>query len=376
MGGNELGRNRRSLLHRLCEKDGGNPDPSSDTQWGDHRRAYLNFRRLMGQTGATICEKKIYEAQAERLFREGKPTKAEGLEALFIITQFGLCKPKLGMSPSKQEAWQAKFEETLVEAYGDCDAATGFKRNKHPVVAFPLVPDKVGPEVMSVLFDVQPVGCGQWDTAFNGLLVQYRVARALEDGAISIVPDLPSNPTAEQVAEWEAKDPKEYRWAIIDDEEECLDKVICLLKTTTEYLKARKWHTSLRAIDGKRLYFQNDWIRPNPRYLFFHYVMAQLKLIWRNQQDHASLAPKPMLKAGWWVTRHRYLNPAMLFVVANEIARVAGEEGPNHVALPTPDDDTLRLGEAGLVAIVKMVQAQRCHIEFWGQCWDSDSNLE
>jgi hypothetical protein len=51
---------------------------------------------------------------------------------------------------------------------------------------------------------------------------------ALDDGAIAIVPDLPNNPTTQQVSDWERDEPKEYRWRIIDEGAESLETVICL----------------------------------------------------------------------------------------------------------------------------------------------------
>lgn len=236
------------------------------------------------------------------------------------------------------------------------------------VMGFPLVPHKIGAEVMTAVFGAHADGCGHLGTAFNGLLVQdTEVAKALEDGAISVVPDLPSDATAEQVAEWEANNPKEYQWVVIDDSSEYLEDIISLME----------FYDVVGCLDGKRVFLKGDWIRPSPRYLYFHFVMAQLKLIWRYQQNPTPAAMKPMLGTGWWVTRCQYLNPALLCVISSEIARITGEV-PRDVFLPTVIDDTIRLGEAGLVAIVKMIQAQRTDREFDQEeghesgLWDSE----
>jgi hypothetical protein len=129
---------------------------------------------------------------------------------------------------------------------------------------------------------------------------------AMDDGAITIVPDLPDDPSTEQVAAWESTEPKEYKWRVIDDEADILDETfIDLVDMTT------------RELDGRRLFFKND-MRPRARYLCFLFFVAQLKLAWRHDYCHN---PAVVLKKqlGWGVTKDRYLKRASLLALSEEI---------------------------------------------------------
>lgn len=44
----------------------------------------------------------------------------------------------------------------------------------------------------------------------------------MNDDAITTVPDLEDESLAEEVAEWESTEPKEYKWQIIDPEAQIL----------------------------------------------------------------------------------------------------------------------------------------------------------
>lgn len=190
------------------------------------------------------------------------------------------------------------------------------------------------------------------------MLLQPDVESALDDGAIAIVPDLPDNPTTEQVADWEGKEPKNYRWCIIDEDTESLETIIAL-----ESQGAPK-NMTIRDLDGLKLSFKNN-NRPRARYLYFLFVVAQLKMAWRHEyrKDPAKKL-KPQLGKGFWATRGRYLNRALLLALAEEIGHdtsflenIPPLPGTNHDSQPQRDEDSDR--ETGLIAIAKIIAAQR-----------------
>ncbi|KAK0712628.1 hypothetical protein B0T26DRAFT_714791, partial [Lasiosphaeria miniovina] len=215
-------------------------------------------------------------------------------QAMFSTSQLGICADKVGMGARKRSE-QSKFKDDLIQFYGAAttkpnkpkiivtvhDSATGYEFIKSGVTAAHLFPYKLGPDVLVALFgeDVE----SELMTSRNGLPLQPHVESALDDGAISIVPDLPDNPTTEQVADWERNEPKIYRWRIIDEDAESLNTVIIPKgHNAPEDGHGAPKDITIRNLDGQRLSFKND-DRPRARYLYFLFVFAQLKMAWRHE---------------------------------------------------------------------------------------------
>lgn len=181
---------------------------------------------------------------------------------------------------------------------------------------------------------------------------------ALEDGAIAIVPDLPDDATTEQIAMWERDQPKNYRWRIIDEDAPSLDQAI--IPKSQEVPD----NMFVRDLDGRRLSFKND-NRPGARYLYFLFVVAQLKMAWRHEyRTDPSKKLKPQLGKGFWATRGRYLNRALLLALAEEIGHdtsfsenIPPLPGTNRDTQPQEDEEGT--AEVGLIAILKIIAAQR-----------------
>ncbi|KAK0720913.1 hypothetical protein B0H67DRAFT_644110 [Lasiosphaeris hirsuta] len=321
-------------------------------------------RRIIEQIKAATMEKSLYTRQAERINQGGPIRRA--FQAMFTARQLGVCADKVGMGPRKRSE-QAKFKDDLIQFYGAAtmrpnkpkaiksvhDTATGLGLPKHQVTAAHLFPYKLGPDVLVSLFgeDVE----GELMTARNGLLLQSVIESALDDGAIAIVPGLPDDPTTEQVAIWERDEPKNYRWRIIDEDAELLEAIIALKS------QGASEDMTIRDLDGRRLSFKND-NRPRARYLYFLFVVAQLKMAWRHEYwaDPAKKL-KPQLGEGFWVTRGRYLNRALLLALAEEIGHNTSFP-ENMPPCPGTDDaskDEEDAGETGLVVIAKIIAAQK-----------------
>ncbi|KAM7189038.1 hypothetical protein V8F20_010341 [Naviculisporaceae sp. PSN 640] len=323
--------------------------------------------RIIEQIKAATLEKALYTKQAERIHQGGPIRRA--FQAMFTTSQLGICAEKVGMGPRKRSE-QARFKDNLIQFYGAAtvqpnkpkvivsvhDTATGCELLKSQVTAAHLFPYKLGPDVLVSLFgeDVE----GELMTARNGLLLQSDVESALDDGTIAIVPDLPDDPTAEQVAIWERDEPKNYRWRIIDEDALSLETMVALKS------QGASDDMTIRDLDGRRLSFKND-NRPRARYLYFLFVVAQLKMAWRHEyRTDPTKKLKPQLGKGFWATRGRYLNRALLLALAEEIGH--DTSFPENIPpLPGTDRDTQPqegeedTGEAGLIAISKIIAAQR-----------------
>lgn len=192
--------------------------------------------------------------------------------------------------------------------------------------------------------------------ARNGLLLHSRVKKALDAGAICIVPDLLDDPTTEQVARWEQATVKDYRWRLIDEDSESLQELIAHPPTLSDCMY-------ISNLNGKKLFFKND-NRPRARYLYFLFVVAQLRMAWRqgHRKDPAKIL-KPQLGKSFWATRRRYLNRALLLALAEEIGHdssipenVSHLPGMVHDTAPTYDE--VEDKDLALVAVAKIVQAQ------------------
>ncbi|KAK3356873.1 hypothetical protein B0T25DRAFT_140846 [Lasiosphaeria hispida] len=313
-------------------------------------------RRIIEQIKAATLEKSLYTKQAEKI-KQGGPMR-RSFQALFMTSQIGICAEKVGMG-SRTRSEQSKFKDDLIQFYGAAmakpnkpkvivsihDSASGHDLVKSSIVAAHLFPHKLGPDILIALFgeDVE----GELMTARNGLLLQRDVESALDDGAIAIVPDLPDDPFSEQVASWEEKEPKDYRWRIIDDDADSLETIF-LLKN-----QGAPKDMTIRDLDGQKLSFKND-NRPRARYLYFLFVVAQLKMAWRHEyrKDPAKKL-KSQLGKGFWATKGQYLNPGWLAALADEIGH--DTSFLDNKLLPGDDSD----GDVGLIAIAKIIGSQK-----------------
>ncbi|KAK4160353.1 hypothetical protein QBC43DRAFT_114400 [Cladorrhinum sp. PSN259] len=111
-------------------------------------------------------------------------------------------------------------------------------------------------------------------------------------------------------------------------------------------------------LNGRRLSFKND-NRPGERYLYFLFVIAQLKMAWRQEYltDHAKKLT-PQLGKGFWATQNQYLNRALLLALAEKIGN-ATLFPENMSPRPGTGDEDEYNGETGLAAIAEIIAAQR-----------------
>ncbi|KAK3939719.1 hypothetical protein QBC46DRAFT_450115 [Diplogelasinospora grovesii] len=271
------------------------------------------------------------------------------------------------------------FKGALIKAYGAAitrpnkpkvivslhDSATGLDLVQALVTAAHLVPHKLGPDILVALFGAE-LGIyltrvtnlcfgvnveGELYTPFNGLLLHVDVEKALDDGAIAIVPDLPDDPSTQEVADWEAKEPKNYRWRIIDSDADSLNEILVLRG------EGLPRDITIRDLDGQQLSFKNNQ-RPRARYLYFLYVVAELKMAWRHDyRKEPGKILKSQLGKGFWATRRRYLNRALLLALAEEIGH--NPDFSENIPPEPGDDNDKEPDETGLIAIAEMIQSQK-----------------
>ena len=312
---------------------------------------------LIEKLKAAVYEKKLYTQQAEKIQRGGPMRRA--FQAMFTTSQIGIAAEKVGVG-KRTRSQQSKFRQSIIRAYNAAitnrkkpkvimnlyDNATGSRLVPSHVTAAHIVPHSLGPDVLIALFGINVEG--ELDTPYNGLLLPSDVETAMDDGAIAIVPDLPDDPSTEEVAAWESTEPKEYKWRVIDDEAEVLDELFIDGVDMT-----------IRDLGGKRLFFKND-MRPRARYLYFLFVVAQLKLAWRHEyrNDPANVLKKQLGK-GFWATKGRYLKRAFLLAIAEEI----GHDTELSDNIPVEPGDDNEPDETGVIGIAKLLRFQKRRYE-------------
>ncbi|KAK5651936.1 hypothetical protein OQA88_11478 [Cercophora sp. LCS_1] len=341
----------RSVIHK-----------GEEAEWMDEDAVSL-ARRIAESISAATKERQIYQRQAARIEQGSIPrltmtlftiSRIQYLEIEPLPTQDRL--ERLERNPG-----QSAFKKSLIQAYCAAivsektpriiaalyDSATGFKVATNQAIEWHLVPHKLRPDVLVALFGVNVEE--ELNTPLNGLLLDSIVCEALEDGAIAIVPDSDDNPTPEMVQEWEEKQPRNYRWRIVDDEAPVLDKAIAIT--------GRGSYLQVRDLDKRRVSFQTEQCRPSARYLFFHYVMAQLRLVWKDPGN----VPKSQAGKGFWgAQRDGYLSPGLMLVLSEEL-RHNTDFRYDGLALSgdsAKEQDMRDEGEIGLLAIAKIIQSQ------------------
>ncbi|KAM7199998.1 hypothetical protein V8F33_004172 [Rhypophila sp. PSN 637] len=342
-------------------------------------------RHMMEHIQATTMEEELYTRQAERITRGGPIPRV--IEAMFTTSQIGICVDELDMKcryKSEQASFmmREKFDpqnpKVMIRAI---DTVTGLLFGPDFLEPVHLFPYSLGPESLFALFgeDVKD----DLMTARKGLLFAPCVEVALNLGVITLVPDIPDEPTMEQVAAWEEEEPKNYKWRIIDEdaEEEYLDSYLGVFRETNS--------GRIRDLDGKSLFFHNE-NRPHPRYLFFLSAVAQLKMVWRHQYQYRHDPDKKLklqLGKGFWLTAGKYLNRAFLRALAKQIGHDDSKDEEcdggfwvttgkylNRALLAVAEKIGYDLsfsdnieegdGESGLVVIAKIIAAQQCRGEY------------
>ncbi|XDG02249.1 hypothetical protein ABKA04_001864 [Annulohypoxylon sp. FPYF3050] len=201
-----------------------------------------------------------------------------------------------------------------------------------------------GPDILVAIFGTNVQG--ELDTPYNGLLLNAQVEAAMDDGAIVAVPDIDDDPTTEQIQEWERAEVKEYRWRIVDPEAEVLNEVLGVAKP-------QELPMTIRHLDGKRLSFKNN-IRPRARYLYFLFIVAQLRVAWRNEyrKDPSKVLTKQLGK-GFWATKG-YLQRSFLLALADEI----GHDTNFAENIPIEPGDDNDPDYTGVIGIAKLLQSK------------------
>lgn len=120
------------------------------------------------------------------------------------------------------------------------------------------------------------------------------------------MPDLSDDPYTKEVDDWEQSEPKDYRWRVIDPDAAVLDTFLEVVSGQPRSPMA------IRDLHGKKLPFKNNR-RSRARYLYYLFVVAQLRLAWRHnyRKDPSEVLAKQLGKR-FWATKGRYMKNSSL----------------------------------------------------------------
>jgi hypothetical protein len=72
-------------------------------------------------------------------------------------------------------------------------------------------------------------------TTQNGLLLHAAVEEAMDDGAITVVPDIPLDPTKAQVELFHKSNPNNYRWRVVNSCSVSLNELVAECRQANDY---------------------------------------------------------------------------------------------------------------------------------------------
>ncbi|KAI4173616.1 MAG: hypothetical protein LQ343_002791 [Gyalolechia ehrenbergii] len=161
-------------------------------------------------------------------------------------------------------------------------------------VAGHLFPWKAGPEAMESIFDEQDTS--ELFKAENGILWSQEAEVRFSAGHLCIVPNVPNEPTIEEITAWEVLEVKEYKVRILNFKHPTMGKKIGLTE--------KKWFQ----LDNARVSFQGNF-RPRARYLYFAYCEAMLRRAYAGK--HFEVAHSEH-RQRFWDTPGRYVLGSIL----------------------------------------------------------------
>jgi hypothetical protein len=139
----------------------------------------------------------------------------------------------------------------------------------------------------------------------NGLVISSHIETKFESGLFAIVPDVPDEPTPDDLQQWHNSRPREYKLKIINKDAKILAQMIPYVDKT--------W----KELDGKKLEFRSDF-RPRARYLYFHYCLQVLRHAFTERFQGETLRQSELTKPAW-ASPGKYIKRHMLLAFVEEI---------------------------------------------------------
>ena len=302
-------------------------------------------QRSLMQEESLKLDRKLFHERAQKLGSNAKDSNfRRSFVQLFIGAETGLgIENSRGQRDSRL---QSAFRSELIVKMG----ATNPNRkselwcpvrniycDEEVVVAGHLFPWKFGEATMEAIFGRSDSGHSELFKAENGILWSTRAEERFEKGLFVIVPDVPDQPTEEQLHTWQASDPKEYKIRVLNPKHKLMELDI----------RDKTWAD----LDNERLYFKRSF-RPRARYLYFAYCVAMLRRSFGGKHLEVS---KSELGKGFWGTPGRYMLEGMLLGFVEEMGHGYKNllEGAIKEDKAVPDSTAVAIANQGIQRSLK-----------------------
>ena len=287
-------------------------DDTEDNKWAILEREEED-RKLILQERSLRLDSKLYEAQAEKMrSKEERFNFRRSHLQLYIGGEYGLgSKNSWGQrdNSSRQSAFRSELILKMNSAHPEpvyrddlwCPVTHKYWP-KESTVAGHLFPWKCGQATMDAIFGRPDSGNSELFQAENGILWSAEAEERLEGGHFVVVPDIPDQPTKQQIDIWEASDPKEYKIRVLDPDHKLM--IMKFLGTNTAWAD----------LDNHRLQFKTNF-RPRASYLYFAYCEAMLRRSLDLEVSRAELG------VNFWGIPGRYMHEGMLLGFVEVLGR-------------------------------------------------------
>lgn len=256
------------------------------------------------QLRAFDSDLQLFEKRSQEmsLGKGGRSVREEYFK-MFLKT-IGVCHGK------RRSDVQTRFKRALIADYAAtipkprsgtlwCNLS-GSYWSEDLMIAAHIFPSSLGQANMTAIFGTEE----ELFSSRNGMLIRKDLEKRFDKYWIAIVPHADYTSTKE-VQEWSKSEPQ--RW------------MIRVMNPKPQQMRGSlDWdpEKTYLDLDGQELAFRNSF-RPRARYLYFHYLVALVKLCYHedeHEQRTKDQAGKPV-----WATAGRYLKESMLLAFVEEI---------------------------------------------------------
>ncbi|KAI1325193.1 hypothetical protein F5Y16DRAFT_378583 [Xylariaceae sp. FL0255] len=290
---------------------------------------------LTGAIEAHKRQRKLYEDH-HKLLQSSSP-RHRTFMSLFTCSRKGLGIENSGLG-ARMPTLKRKWKKALVKDYKldpDTDedrkkkmkwsVAQGMFVDGAALIAAHIFPSSWGQKTMTEWFGEECAN--DLYSSYNGLLLPQVIEKAMAEFAIVIVPDLPNDPTTEQVKEWLNSEAPEYKFRVLNPEHPDLQSS----------LPGGDKRTGLD-LDQTRLQFRSK-MRPRARFLWLWFVCSVLNQYWKASPFDGPQKISPQFGKGIWGTPGPYMKRAYVLGFAEEVGHeIAATLNLESGAMPSEGD--------------------------------------
>ncbi|KAL8706926.1 MAG: hypothetical protein Q9201_000086 [Fulgogasparrea decipioides] len=362
----ELSLERHEIIRKIAitefKMDGG-----KDDDWESSQEA-----ALLRETKSSLeMRSRVFSDQMARLgFWSKDDDQAHRQWVMELLTTAPMAKGGLGAAASvdgpRDASEQSKFRNGLIDV---CNARhpdeftdrlwcpiLGAYLDSSNLTAAHIFPYAAGQVAMTQLFGL-PDGVDELMAPANGLLIATKADEMIGKGWMTIVPDLPTNATHQEVDAWVKADIKEYKIRVLNSNPRDMKMKLPLGAPPHPQTGRQKHWWDL---DGERLVFKSDF-RPRARYLYWSFAVALLRNAYQSKQSVRNPLTEQFGKR-FWGTTGRWIRRKYLRGFVEHLGHEINWENLMEAAMDDEGDGD-EVDPAGVLEADKQLEVTRHRIE-------------